>query len=67
MEGRPLYFSELRREIAEKAWEIWNPTRPLPRIPTEFYQIAEMAISEVHVNVDKMISETIKQRLEKLL
>lgn len=64
---RPLTFSELRSKVAKDAWSIWCPTRPLPGVPPEFYNIADMAINTVHENVDKMISEQIKGRLETLL
>lgn len=67
MNNKPLERSELRRQIASKAWGIWCPTRPLPAIPAEFYNIADVAIMEVHSNVDKMIAETIKTKLETLL
>ena len=60
-------YSDLRIDIARQAWSIWCPTRPLPAVPPEFYNIADYAIKTVHGNVDKMISEAIKGRLEKLL
>jgi hypothetical protein len=65
--SNPVGYSDLRRDIARTAWSIWCPTRPLPAVPPEFYNIADYAIRSVHENVDKMISETIKGRLEKLL
>lgn len=63
----PMSYSDLRMDIAKTAWSLWCPTRPLPAVPPEFYNIADYAIKTVHGNVDKMISETIKGRLEKLL
>jgi len=36
-------------------------------MPLSFYRIAEMAIVEVHSNVDKMLMQTIKERLEGLV
>jgi hypothetical protein len=63
----PLEYSELRKIVATKAWSIWCPSRPLPAVPAEFYNIADVAIREVQSNVDKMITETVKGRLETLL
>ncbi|MGA1710384.1 MAG: hypothetical protein ACO4CS_03865 [bacterium] len=63
----PLDYSDLRRLIARKAWEIWCPTRPLPAIPAEFYNIADMSIIAIHQNVDRIIGQMIKSRLETLL
>lgn len=67
MTSEPATYSELRKTIAYKAWLIWCPSRPVPPVPAEFYNIAEVAIKEVQSNFDKMISETIKTRLETLL
>lgn len=67
METKPLEYSELRKVIAHKAWSIWCPSRPMPSVPAEFYNIADVAIREVQSNIDKMITETVKTRLEKLL
>lgn len=63
----PISYSDLRISIAKTAWSVWCPTRPLPAVPAEFYTIADCAIRLVHENVDKMISEAIKSRLEDLL
>jgi hypothetical protein len=65
--NKPMSYSDLRMNIAKEAWSIWCPTRPLPAIPAEFFNIADYAIKTIHQNFDKMVSETIKQRLEKLL
>lgn len=67
MEIGPLEYSELRKMIAYKAWSIWCPSRPMPSVPAEFYNIADLAIREVQSNIDKMITEAVKSRLEKLL
>jgi hypothetical protein len=39
----------------------------MPPVPAEFYNIADVAIREVQSNIDKMITETVKGRLEALL
>lgn len=65
--SNPLSYSELRMSIAKTAWSVWCPTRPLPAVPPEFYTIADCSIKLVHENVDKMISEAIKGKLENLL
>jgi len=67
MTSEPASYSELRKTIAYKAWLVWCPSRPVPPVPAEFYNIADVAIREVQANVDKMVSELIKTRLEKLL
>lgn len=67
MNLEPASYSELRRTIAYNAWLIWCPSRPVPPVPAEFYTIADFAIREVQSNVDKMISQTIKSKLEDLL
>lgn len=67
MSSEPATYSELRKTIAYKAWLEWCPSRPVPPVPAEFYNIADVAIREVQGNVDKMISELVKVRLEKLL
>ena len=67
MKTGPLEYSELRKIVAHKAWSIWCPSRPMPPVPAEFYNIADVAIREVQSNIDKMITETVKGRLEALL
>jgi hypothetical protein len=63
----PFRFEDLRNEIAFNAWQLWNPVRPLPDVPEEFYQIAEMSIKSVHNNIDRVINDVVKQRLEDLI
>lgn len=67
MSYKPISYSILRELIAKQAWEIWSEKSPAPPTPIEFYQISEMAIREVQLNVDKMVAEIIKSRLETLL
>ena len=42
--NKPISYSDLRMNIAKEAWSIWCPTRPLPAIPAEFFNIADYAI-----------------------
>lgn len=63
----PLSAFELRTLIAERAWRIYSEGESVQSIPLSFYRIADMAIVEVHKNVDRMLVETIKGRLENLL
>lgn len=63
---QPLTALELRTLIAEKAWRIYSG-ESANNMPIDFYRIAEMAIVEVHTNVDKMLGQQIRDRLEKLL
>lgn len=57
----------LKKIIAHKAWDMWSKTSEPSPVPPQFYDIADMAIQEVYNNVDKMITEAIRQRLENLL
>jgi hypothetical protein len=66
-EEHPISISMLRKVIAHQAWDIWSKTENPSPVPDEFYQIADMAIKEVYDNVDKMITDTIRNRLEKLI
>lgn len=63
----PMPMFQLRKLLVEKIWTILNddPNTHIPRV--KCYDIADMAIREIHGNFDKMIIETIKSRLEKLL
>lgn len=60
-------FSELRTEVAKKMWEIWCPVKPTPTVPLEFYEMAGVAISATNAEFDKLLSDKIKERLEKLV
>ena len=61
---KPRGYNELRKDIAITAWGLWTPTRPLPPTPVEFYTMADYAIQTVKENIDKIISEMIKEKLE---
>lgn len=63
---QPLTALELRTRIAEKAWRI-HSGESADDMPIDFYRIAEMAIVEVHSNVDRMLGQQIRNRLEKLM
>lgn len=63
---QPLTALELRTRIAEKAWRIYSG-ESVDDMPIDFYRIAEMAIVEVHANVDRMLGQQIRNRLEKLM
>lgn len=65
--NQPLTALELRTRIAEKAWRIYSDGESCESMPLDFYRIAEMAIVEVHSNVDRMLMQTIKERLEGLV
>jgi hypothetical protein len=60
-------FGELRSDVANKMWEIWCPVKPTPIVPEEFYEMATVAIRMTNAEFDKMISDKIKERLERLL
>lgn len=64
---RPLYPSELRNKIAEEMWNVSRSDNDPIDPPPVVYAMAEIAMREVHINVDKMLLETIKHRLEGLL
>jgi hypothetical protein len=63
----PLSFFMLRKIIAHKAWDIWTASKDPSAVPPRFYDIADMAIKEVHDNVDKMITDVIREKLENLI
>lgn len=62
---------QLRDKIARKMWQMWSEAnRPhLDRYncPEEFYFMAEIAMKCVCREIDDMILELVKQRLEKLV
>lgn len=60
-------FVELRSEIAKEMWKIWCPVKPTPVVPVEFYEMAGIAIRATNAEFDKMLSDKIKERLEKLV
>lgn len=65
--SRHLYPSELKIKVAEEMWKICRSTGDPIEPPLAIYAMAEVAIKEVYINVDKMLLETIKDRLEGLL
>lgn len=60
-------FVELRSDVATKMWEIWCPVKPTPIVPEEFYEMAAVAIRMTNAEFDKLISDKIKEKLERLL
>jgi len=64
---KPLSVNMLRAIIARKAWDLYKKQEIPTEVPSEFYAIAEMAIMETYANVDKMLTDTIRNRLEKLI
>lgn len=65
--NRPLYPNELKIKIAEKMWSVSRSTGDPVEPPLAIYAMAEIAIKEVYANVDKMLLETIRSRLEDLV
>jgi hypothetical protein len=64
---KPLQPYELRIKVAEQMWRTSrSPGDPIEP-PLAIYAMAEAAIKEVYLNVDKMLLETIKDRLEGLV
>lgn len=64
---RPLYPNELRSKVAEEMWKACRSNNDPIEPPPALYAMAEVAIREIHINVDKMLLETIRNRLEGLL
>lgn len=60
-------FVELRSDVANKMWQIWCPVKPTPIVPEEFYEMAAVAIRLTNAEFDKLISDKIKEKLERLL
>ena len=59
-------FGELRSDVAKEMWAIWCPIKPQPLVPSEFYDMAAVAIRMTNAEFDKLIAEKIKERLEDL-
>ena len=65
--NRHLYPRELKIKVAEEMWKVSrSPGDPIEP-PLAIYAMAEVAIKEVYSNVDKMLLETIRDRLEGLV
>lgn len=66
----PLTMTELRAVAARKAWDAFHMYQgqdPASAIPPEFYLATELIIKESYKNVDKMVSQAVRSRLENLL
>lgn len=64
---RPLYPGELKIKVAQEMWRTCRSKGDPIEPPLAIYAMAEIAIKEVYANVDKMLLETIKDRLEGLV
>jgi len=64
---RPLYPSELKIKIAEEMWKVCRVAGDPVEPPLAIYAMAEVAIREAYSNVDKLLLETIRSRLEGLV
>jgi hypothetical protein len=67
MIDKPLSIAELRKVAAKKAWEIYTGDTDPVDIPMSFYYAVDICIKESYDNVDKMITEGIRKRLDDLL
>lgn len=64
---RPLYPGELKIKVAEEMWKTYrSPGDPIEP-PLAIYAMAEVAIKEIYSNVDKLLLEIIRDRLEGLV
>lgn len=64
---KPLHPHELRTKVAEEMWKACRSHADPIEPPPPVYAMAEVAIKVIYINVDKMLMETIKNRLEGLL
>jgi len=67
MMEKPLHPYELKIKVAEEMWKVCRSKNDPIEPPLAIYAMAEVAIKEVYLNVDKMVLETVKSRLEGLL
>jgi hypothetical protein len=66
MIDKPLDIPDLRRAVARKAWDVYRgPSDPVD-IPPSFYYAIDIVIKESYNNVDKMIADNIRRRLDGL-
>lgn len=66
MIDKPYEIWQLRRIAAAKAWEAYRSDTDPEKVPLAFYNAVDIVIKESYKNVDKMVQETIRQRLESL-
>ncbi len=64
---KPLHPSELKIRVAEQMWKECRSKGDPIEPPLAIYAMAEIAIKEIYVNVDKMLLNMIRDRLEELL
>jgi hypothetical protein len=64
---KPLHIPELREKVARKMWEVCRSSNDPLEPPLATYVMAEVAIKEIYGNVDKILLETIRNRLEGLI
>ena len=64
---KPLQPFELKTKVAKQMWLTSRSPKDPIEPPLAIYAMAEVAIKEVYLNVDKMLLETIKTRLEGLV
>lgn len=65
-DDRPLDLLQLRMILARKAWNQYKGDSDPYEVPSAFYSVTDLIIKESYNNVEKMIAETIKQRLNSL-
>ena len=64
---KPLHMRELRQKVAERMWGVCRSGHDPISPPPVIYAMTEAAIDEIYRNVDKMLMQTIKDRLEGLV
>jgi hypothetical protein len=64
---KPLHMRELRQKVAERMWSVCRSELDPVEPPPVIYAMTETAINEIYMNIDKMLMQTIKDRLERLI
>ena len=64
--NKPLDIYDLREFAARKAWDIYRSTSDPLNIPESFYHAVEVVIRESYNNVDSMLKESIRLKLDSL-
>lgn len=63
---KPLDLWQLREVAATKAWEVYRADSDPEQVPLKFSCAVDVIIRETYINVDKMITESVRNRLENL-
>lgn len=66
MINKPLDLWQLRELAATKAWEAYRTDSDSEKVPSSFSHAVDIVIREAYINIDRMITESVRNRLENL-